>query len=146
MGPSIFLRVFRLAFFHTENWSQPVNASSRFVSGRGRAVESRNLSDLSVRMQAHFTAIFARDEHGLFGRQDGTMPWTCKEDMRWFVRHTKGPGNDPPHGPNLNPNHVSAMSAATGESSGATGLGANSRRKRVVIMGRRTWESLPRRP
>jgi thymidylate synthase len=142
MGPSIF----RLAFFHTENWSQPVNASSRFVSGRGRAVESRNLSDLSVRMQAHFTAIFARDEHGLFGRQDGTMPWTCKEDMRLFVRHTKGPGNDPPHGPNLNPNHVSAMGAATGESSGATGLGANSRRKRVVIMGRRTWESLPRRP
>ena len=42
--------------------------------------------------------------------KDGAIPWSCKSDMRYFSKQTKGNGYN------------------------------------AVIMGKKTWDSLPRKP
>lgn len=72
-----------------------------------------------------FSIVVACDDKGGIGK-DGKLPWVCPEDMAYFKKLT---GGVPPPTP-----------AATTTPSSA----ASSKRK-AVIMGRRTWESIPQK-
>lgn len=65
----------------------------------------------------HFAAILAADEKGGIGK-DGQLPWRLSADMKYFKDLTSKP-------------------------SGKAAVEAG--RKNVVVMGRRTWESIPAR-
>jgi len=63
-----------------------------------------------------FDVVVARSAHTRLIGRDNQIPWRLKADLRWFQQLTLEPSEDAPNAPNF------------------------------LIMGRRTWESLPKKP
>jgi dihydrofolate reductase len=79
----------------------------------------------------NFTAIVAMDRQRGIGR-DGDMPWHLPADLKYFARITKGAAANPGA---ANSGADTASAQPTEDSAPAN----------TVIMGRKTWDSIPAR-
>lgn len=43
---------------------------------------------LNLEIKNHIIGIVARDQNGLIGYTDGSLPWNCRGDLRRFKQHT----------------------------------------------------------
>lgn len=90
--------------------------------------------------QIPLTLIVAATSKGGIGK-NGTLPWSLKAEMKYFARVTTRVPPSPPRAPGTN--KASGGSGKNDTQEASDEISSTTQRRNAVIMGRKTWESIP---